>query len=78
VDLFHRGIHEARQARHAQLDKLRVGISPFQPPHLFEMLRTLELRLYRHLVIEVESAFSCDLIHKLQQHEVDVEANGGR
>jgi DNA-binding transcriptional LysR family regulator len=72
VDLFHRGIHEARQARHAHLDRLRVGVSPFQPTHLVEMLRTLELRLYRNLVIEVESAFSCDLIHKLQQHEVDV------
>jgi DNA-binding transcriptional LysR family regulator len=72
VNFFHRGIHEARQARHACLDKLRVGVSPFQPAHLVEMLRTMELRLYRNLVIEVESAFSCDLLRKLQQRDVDV------
>lgn len=72
VNFFHRGIHEARQARHAYLNKLRVGVSPFQPAHLVEMLRTMELRLYRGLVIEVESAFSCDLLRKLEQREVDV------
>ena len=72
VNLFHRGIHEARQAKHAQLNRLRVGTSPFQPPHLIEMLRTMELRLYRNLVVEVESAFSCDLLRKLEQREVDV------
>ena len=72
VNLFHRGIHEARQARHACVSRLRVGVSPFQPAHLVEMLRTMELRLYRNLVIEVESAFSCDLLRKLQQRDVDV------
>jgi DNA-binding transcriptional LysR family regulator len=72
VNLFHRGIHEAREARHSQPYRLRVGTSPFQPPHLIEMLRTMELRLYRNLTIEVESAFSCDLLRKLQQHEIDV------
>jgi DNA-binding transcriptional LysR family regulator len=72
VNLFHRAIHEARQARHAHLNRLRVGTSPFQPPHLVEMLRTMELRLYRNLVVEVESAFSCDLLRKLEQREVDV------
>ena len=72
VNLFHRGIHEARQAKDAQLNRLRVGTSPFQPPHLIEMLRTMELRLYRNLGVEVESAFSCDLLRKLEQREVDV------
>jgi DNA-binding transcriptional LysR family regulator len=72
VNLFHRGIHEARQAKHAQLNRLRVGTSPFQSPHLIEMLRTMELRLYRNLAVEFESAFSCDLLRKLEQREVDV------
>jgi DNA-binding transcriptional LysR family regulator len=72
VNLFHRGIHEARQAKDAQLNRLRVGTSPFQPPHLIEMLRTMELRLYRNLTVEIESAFSCDLLRKLEQREVDV------
>ena len=72
VNLFHQGMHEARQARHAHLNRLRVGTSPFQPPHLVEMLRTMELRLYRNLAVEVESAFSCDLLRKLEQCEVDV------
>jgi DNA-binding transcriptional LysR family regulator len=72
VNLFHRGIHEARQARHAHLNRLRVGTSPFQPSHLVEMLRTVELRLYRNLSIEIESAFSCDLLRKLEHHEIDV------
>jgi len=72
VNLFHRGIHEARQARHAHLNRLRVGVSPYQPSYLVEMLRTVELRLYRNLAVEVESAFSCDLLRKLEQHEIDV------
>jgi len=72
VNLFHRGIHEARQAKDAHLNRLRVGTSPFQPPHLIEMLRTMELRLYRNLAVEVESAFSCDLLKKLEQRDVDV------
>ncbi len=72
VNFFHRGIHEARQAMQAYSNRLRVGVSPFQPAYLVEMLRTMELRLYRNLVIEVESAFSCDLLRKLQQCEVDV------
>ena len=71
VNLF-RGIHEARQAKHTQLNRLWVGTSPFQPPYLVEMLRTMELRLYRNLAVEVESAFSCDLLRKLEQCEVDV------
>jgi DNA-binding transcriptional LysR family regulator len=72
INLFHRGIHEARQARDAHLNRLRVGTSPFQPAHLVEMLRTMELRLYRNLSVEIESAFSCDLLRKLEQHEIDV------
>jgi len=72
VNLFHRGIHEARQAKDAQLSRVRVGTSPFQPPHLVEMLRSMELRLYRNLTVEVESSFSCDLLRKLEQREVDV------
>jgi DNA-binding transcriptional LysR family regulator len=72
VNLFHRGIHEARQTRQTHPNKLRVGVSPFQPSHLVEMLCTVELRLYRNLAIGVESAFSCDLLRKLQQHDVDV------
>jgi DNA-binding transcriptional LysR family regulator len=72
INLFHRGIHEARQARQTQTSRLRVGVSPFQSPILVEMLRSLELRLYRNLVLEIESAFSCDLTNKLQSHEIDV------
>lgn len=71
VNLFHRGIHEARQAQDAHLNRLRVGTSPFQPSQMVEMLRTMELRLYRNLSIEIESAFSCDLLRKLEQHEID-------
>jgi DNA-binding transcriptional LysR family regulator len=72
VNLFHRAIHEARQARHVRPCKLRVGISPYQPPYLVEMLRTMELRLYRNLVVEVESEFSCDLLKKLELCDIDV------
>jgi DNA-binding transcriptional LysR family regulator len=72
VNLFHRAIHEARQARHVRPSKLRVGISPYQPPYLVEMLRTMELRLYRNLVVEVESEFSCDLLKKLELCDIDV------
>lgn len=72
VNLFYRAIQEARQAKHAHLNRLRIGVAPFQPPHLIEMLRTTELRLYRNLSVEVESAFSCDLIRKLQRKEIDV------
>jgi len=67
VNLFHRGVHEARQARQAAPNRLRVGTSPLQPLQLVEMLGTMELRLYRNLIVEVEYAFSCDLLRSLQQ-----------
>ena len=32
----------------------------------------MELRLYRNLAVEIDSAFSCDLLRKLEHREVDV------
>lgn len=72
VNQFHRGIHVARQTRETRVNRLRVGVSPFQPPQLVEILRTVEMRLYRNLEVEIESGFSCELIRKVQTREVDL------
>jgi len=50
VQAFRRAIHEAHETKHNQQHRLRIGVSSFHPSHLIEILRTVELRLYRNLM----------------------------
>lgn len=72
IQEYYRALHEAHEAGHTGHYKLRIGTSAFLPPYLIELLRSIELRLYRELTIEIVTAYSCDLLVQLQRHEIDL------
>jgi len=39
---------------------------------LIEMLRTVEMRLYKNLVVEIVTAYSFELMADLQHHDLDL------
>ena len=45
-----------------KLHRLRIGVSTCHPLNLIEMLRTVELRLYKNLVVEIVTAYSFELM----------------
>ena len=69
---YHRALHEAHEAEGAGHYRLRIGTSAFLPPYFIELLRSIELKLYRDLTIEVVTAYSCDLLVQLQHHQIDL------
>lgn len=72
IQSFRRAIHEAHESKHSEPHRLRIGVSTFHPLSVIEMLHSVELRLYRNLSVEIVTAYSLDLIAKLQQHELDL------
>jgi DNA-binding transcriptional LysR family regulator len=72
IQEYYRALHEAHEAGRAEQYKLRIGTSAFLPAHLIERLRSIELRLYRELTIEVVTAYSYDLLIQLQHHQIDL------
>jgi DNA-binding transcriptional LysR family regulator len=72
LQAFRRAVHEAQETKHNEPHRLRIGISSFHPPHYIEILRTVELRLYRNLTIEIFTAYSLELIALLLHHELDL------
>jgi DNA-binding transcriptional LysR family regulator len=69
---FHRAVHEARETKRGTSHKLSIGASSFLSPHLIELLRSVELRLFRDLTIEIVSEYSCELLSQLQRHRIDL------
>jgi DNA-binding transcriptional LysR family regulator len=69
---FHRAVHEARETKRGTSHKLSIGASSFLSPHLIELLRSVELRLFRDLTIEIVSEYSCELLSQLQHHQIDL------
>jgi DNA-binding transcriptional LysR family regulator len=67
---FQRAIHEAHEARCGEASKLCIGVSPFMPPEMIELLRSIELPLHRNLTIEIDTAYSIDLLTQLQQGHI--------
>ena len=65
VQAFRRAVHEAQESKHNALHRLRIGVSTCHPLNLIEMLRTVELRLYKNLVVEIVTAYSFELIADL-------------
>jgi DNA-binding transcriptional LysR family regulator len=72
VQSFHRAMHEAREAKHGEREKLRIGASAYIPPALIEHLQATQLRLYRDLSIEIVSDFTPELLNQLQRREIDL------
>jgi DNA-binding transcriptional LysR family regulator len=69
---FHRAVHEARETKRGVSHKLRIGASSFLSPRLIDLLRSVELRLFRDFTIEIVSEYSCELLSQLQQHRIDL------
>jgi ATP-dependent exoDNAse (exonuclease V) alpha subunit len=55
-------VHEAQESKHNALHRLRIGVSTCHPLNLIEMLRTVEMRLYKNLVVEIVTAYSFELM----------------
>lgn len=72
IQEYYRALHEAHEAERNKQHKLRIGTSAFLPPYLIELLRSIELRLYRELTIEIVTAYSYDLLVQLQHHQIDL------
>ena len=72
IHCYHRAIHEAREAKRGEHHKLRIGASPYLPSDLIELVRSIELRLYRDLVIELATEYFAELLTKLQRHQIDL------
>jgi len=72
IQLCRRAIHEAHESKHNQPNRLRIGVSMFHPLSIIQLLHSVELSLYRNLSVEIVSAYSLDLISRVQQHELDL------
>jgi molybdate transport repressor ModE-like protein len=72
VQAFRRAVHEAQESKHNAPQRLHIGVSTCHPPNLIEILCTVELRLYKSLSVEIVTAYSFELIGKLQHHELDL------
>lgn len=72
VQAFHQAVYEAHETKRGERPKLRIGASVFLAPHLIEIMHAVELRLYRDLVIQVFSAYSCELLNQLEHRQLDI------
>jgi DNA-binding transcriptional LysR family regulator len=72
IHAFHRTVHEAQEAKHGERRKLRIGVSQYLPPILIETIHSIELPLYRDLVVEIATGISPELIAELQKKNVDL------
>jgi DNA-binding transcriptional LysR family regulator len=72
IEAFHRAVHEAHEAKAGEQHRLRIGASASLAAHFIELVRSIELRLYRHLVIEIVTEYSGELLLLLQHHQIDL------
>lgn len=72
IQSFQQAVHEAHQAKHGELHKLRIGVSALLPARWIELVQSIELRTYRNLTIEVISAYSMELLAQLENHRLDL------
>lgn len=72
IQAFRRAVHEAHEAKHNEPSRLRIGMSSFLPLHLMDLLRSVQLRLYRNLSLEIVTAYSLELLALVQKCELDV------
>jgi LysR family transcriptional regulator, benzoate and cis,cis-muconate-responsive activator of ben and cat genes len=72
IQSFRRAIHEAHESKHSEPYRLRIGVSTCHPLNLIEILRSVELRLYKNLSVEIVTAYSFELMDSLQHHELEL------
>jgi molybdate transport repressor ModE-like protein len=72
IQAFRRAMHEAHETKHNEPHRLRIGVSSFHPLYLMEMFRSIELRLYRNLSLEIVTAYSLELLALVQEYELDL------
>jgi DNA-binding transcriptional LysR family regulator len=72
VQAFRRAVHEAHESKHNESHRLRIGVSTCHPLNLIEILRSIELRLHKNLIVEIVTAYSFELMGYLQHHELDL------
>jgi DNA-binding transcriptional LysR family regulator len=75
VQILHtlqRAVHDAREARYGERQKLRIGVSLYLPPQLIALIHAVELPLYKQLAVEIVTGFSPELIADVQNKNVDV------
>jgi DNA-binding transcriptional LysR family regulator len=72
VQAFHRGMHDAQEARHGGPHILRIGASSFLPERWHRLLESVEMRLYRNVRPQLDLANTEHLLLALQRHDLDV------
>ncbi len=72
VQAFHRGMHDAQEARHGGQNILRIGASSFLPERWHRLLESVEMRLYRNVRPQLDLAYTEQLLLALHRHDLDV------
>ena len=72
VQAFHRGMHDANEARHGGHRVLRIGASSFLPEHWHRRLESVEMQIHRNVKLHLDLANSEQLLLALQRHDLDV------
>ncbi len=72
IHAFHCMVHEAQEAKHGERRKLRIGVSQYLPPSLVETIHSIDLPLYRDLVVEIATGITPELITDVQRKNVDL------
>ena len=72
VQAFHRGMHDANEARHGGHRVLRIGASSFLSEHWHRLLESVELQIHRNVKLHLDLAYTEQLLLALQRHDLDV------
>jgi len=72
IHAFHRALHDAQNAKHGELRKVRIGVSVYLPSILIDTIHAIELPLYKNLSVEIASGSSPELIKDLLNRNVDL------
>jgi DNA-binding transcriptional LysR family regulator len=72
IHAFQEAVHSAREARHGELHKLRVGVSAFLPDRWLHLVQSIILPLFRNLTIEIVTAYSMELLAMVESHQLDL------
>lgn len=72
LHVIDRAVHDAREAKHGEHSKLRIGVSQYLTPSLVEIIHSIELPLYHDLVVEIATGITPDLITDVQKKNVDL------
>ncbi|HTV06211.1 MAG TPA: LysR family transcriptional regulator [Acidobacteriaceae bacterium] len=72
VQAYHRGMHDANEARHGGQRELRIGASSFLPEHWHRLLESVEMQVHRNIKLHLDLANTDQLLLALQRHDLDV------